>query len=1043
MKWKLLLVMFCSLCIFSSAIAQQATVSGKITSAEDDSSVPGVSILLKGTSIGTVTDSDGNYKLSIPSSDGILTISFIGFETQEIEIAGRSTINVVLIPDVKQLGEVVVTALGVSREQSSLGYSVQSIGGDAIKEAGTSNVIDALRGQVAGVQINNSGGQAGGGTSMVIRGFSSINYSNQPLFIVDGIPINNDVQFHSKSGTPSANRAIDINPNDIESISVLKGGAATALYGIRAANGAVVITTKKGAKGTGLNVEYNIEVSREQVNKLHETTNVYSRGRFGGFSGVTHWNYGPAYSTGVTFPAGTSLDLNGDGVNEDVGGQSVPQFNDNYERFWQDGSTIKHNIALSGGGENNSFYVAVSRQDQEGIIPNQDYDKSSFLLNATQKIHDKVSVSAKANYINTGGKRFRTATGILEGLGYWHHMWDINNYPWKRESDGYKTWFSGGVPHPQWIVNEEGEDWRLNRLIGSVNVTYDMADWLSMDFRAGIDTYDEERTEIRPYGSVNTASNLGDMTEIRLTNRDVSADLIFRGQRDINDNFDINYLVGGSVFRSKYDRLSTTGTTFVLRDFFDISNTVEQSVGKFDNDYLLLGLYGDISIGYNDMLYLGITGRNDWSSTLPESQNNFFYPSVSLGFVLSEVFQPGWLSFAKLRASYASTSNDAPTQSLKDVFVKQDPNIFGNPRFTISNDRNNPNIKPEKTTEYEIGFDARFFDNLIGLDLAYYNRTSSEQIIEAPTSAATGYSSRLVNLGEVENKGIEAILTITNPVKIADFNWTTNFNFTKNEGTVKTIGQSTDDDLDRIILVTGWWSAAQIIAVEGEPYGTLYGYANDRYNVDESDPNYLDAPIVVDADGQPSRSESRVVLGNVNPDWTLGMTSNLTYKGVKFGFTLERRQGGDVVNGFLANLIYSGTAKVSENRWYADDDASANYRENLGGVFADGSPNTAAAAFSNQYWHTYRRIDENLIEDGSWWRLRNIYIGYALPQKILEATPFKSFELTFSARNAWLKTDYTGNDPELSAHGAGNFIGFDELVVPNNKSFALGARMTF
>jgi hypothetical protein len=708
---------------------------------------------------------------------------------------------------------------------------------------------------------------------------------------------------------------------------------------------------------------------------------------------------------------------------------------------------MRHTLSFSGAGNAGTFYGSVSSHDQEGVTPNSDYYKYSFLVNSDIRVSDKITYNAKINYIRTGGKRFRDAQGILEGMGYWHNMWDVNGYPWK-DANGDKTWFSGGVPHPQWIVNEEGEDWALNRWIGNMGFTWDIHEWFIVDYKVGLDNYSEDRTEVRPIGSVNTASNLGDMTEIRLTNMDLTSDLIVRGQGDLNSDWDLSYLVGFNIFKQDYDRIRSIGRTFVLRDFYDISNTVTTQTDMSQWGRMLVGLYGDLTVGFKNQLYLQLTGRNDWSSTLPIEANSFFYPSASFTWVASEMLDASWLSLLKLRASYASMANDAPVQALNDVFIKQDPNVFGLSRFTTSNSQNNPLLKPESTSELEFGFDFRVLNNAIGLDFSWYDRTSTDQIIRQPVSSATGYTTKLVNLGEVNNKGIEAVLTIndTNPNPL---NWNFAINFTRNRNTVVKIGESTEDDLDRVILQGGWWSNAQMIAVEGRPYGEIYGYPWNRYNPDGIDPNedidaFLDLPWEINANGQPTRLLSRVVLGNVNPDWIMGLNGSLDYKGIMFGFTLERRQGGDIVNGFEQNLVYSGLSVNTQERWYADDAVGANSYRTWEGVQADGSPNTTPGTLDNTfYYFTMANVDESIVEDGSWWRLRNIYIGYALPTELLASTFLTKAEITFSGRNTWLSTPYTGNDPEISSTGAGNAIGFDELQVPNTKSYEIGLRLGF
>mgnify|MGYP002784805213 FL=1 len=1017
--------------------------------------LPGVSIIIKGTNTGTTTDSRGRFELEA-DENSTLIISFVGYKTIEIPLAGQTTLDIVLTEDITNLNEVVVTALGVSRDKASLGYTVQELRSDAVTNSGNTNLLDAVNGKLSGVQIQNSGGQPGSGTSVVIRGFSSISFNNQPLYVIDGIPVNNETV--GTDGTPTANRAIDIDPNTVESLTVLKGLAATSLYGIRAANGAIIITSKKGAPAKkGLGIEYSFKTSIEQVNKLHEITDNFTRGSSGPYDNATLWSWGPALASNPIFPgtagSGTTLsDLNGDGVAEDVSGLRIPSYKDNYKRFWDDGTTNRHNLALTGGTENTSYYANISALNQTGIVPSVNYDKYSFLVNGSTKLNDRITVSSKMNYINTGGKRLRQSgidpqtglrgpNGILATFPFWNNFWDVNSYPYK-DANGDKVWFTNGATHPQWIVNEEGENWRVNRLIGNIKFDVQVKEWIKLTWNVGIDTYSDVRTAARPIGSTESPNVMGDINEFRMTSKDITSDFIISGNVKLNSKLDLSYLVGNNYYQWNQNGINSTGTTFVLKDFLDISNTVTQNVTRRDDGKILVGAYGDVTLGYNQMLYLGITGRNDWSSTLPQNNNSFFYPSANLGFIASEVLKANWLSFLKLRTSLARGANDAPTQSLNNIYIKNDPNIFGIPRFSQSTLLRNPNLKPERTSEIEAGFESLFLNNLIGLDFSYYSRLSEDQIIQVPVTTATGYTFKLDNLGSVSNKGIEMTLSINNPIKVDGLIWNTNFNFYRNRGRVEKIA----DGRDLVILGGGTelWAQALVVAKVGEQPGALYDYPYRRYGVSENDPNYLDAPIVVDASGQPLRNNQRVIMGNVNPDWILGISSSLTYKGAKFGFTLERKQGGDVVNGYGAQLVYSGLAKITDQRYYAANDEYANATRNWGGVFANGSPNTLSAPLTPAFWqNTYRRVGENNIEDASWWRLRNIYLGYSLPKALLDRFFIQELEITFTARNAWLKTAYSGNDPEISANGVGNIQGFDDFVFPNTKSFELGVRVKF
>ncbi|MEQ9289050.1 MAG: SusC/RagA family TonB-linked outer membrane protein [Cyclobacteriaceae bacterium] len=1024
-------------------------ITGKITD-ENGRGLPGASVVVKGTSQGTTTDINGNYKLTAPD-EAILTISFVGYITQEIPVGGRSTIDTQLVLDAAQLEEVVVTAMGISRDKASLGYSVQQVDAKAVSNSGNSNLLDAVNGKISGVQIQNSGGQPGSGTNVVIRGLSSISYNNQPLYVVDGIPISNDVvgggiddgSPSAEDGTNTSNRAIDIDPNTVESLTVLKGLAATSLYGIRAANGAVIITTKKGSTGKkGVNVEYSYKYSVEQVNKLHEFTDKFGRGA-NGTDFESQWSWGPDITANPLFPgapgSGTSIvDLDGTG-DKDVSGTPIPSFPGNYERFWKDGSTQKHYLAIDGGIKDTDYYVAFSSLDQTGIIPTSTYDKYSFITNLNTRVSKRITLNTKLNYINTGGNRVRERSGLMLTWPFFPNLLDVNSFPWK-DANGDKVWYPS-TPHPQWAVNEDGEEWRINRFIGNARIGFEVSKWMTISWNIGLDTFGERRTEIRPIGSGQSPNEMGDISEFRTTSRDITSDFIISGNLQLNNKLDLSYIMGHNYYEWERDNILSKGTTFVLRDFLDISNTIDQSITKNDDGRMLIGAYGGITLGYDHTFYLGITGRNDWSSTLPGDKNSFFYPAVNLGFVASEMLEADWIKFLKFRTSFAKGANDAPTQSLRNVYVKSDPNVFSRARFSQSLLLRNPELRPEKTTETEVGFESLFLSGLIGLDFSYYHRLSEDQIIQVPVSTATGFSNKLDNLGTVSNRGVEITLSVNDPIKVQGLRWNTSFNFTRNKGRVEKIAAGRD----RVILggASDFWAQSQVIAIVGEQLGSLYDYPYQRYGVTEEDPNFLDAPLLIDANGYPLRGSQRVLMGNVNPDWILGISSNLSYKNLRFGFTLERKQGGDVVNGFGAMLTYSGKAKITEQRYYNNDPNNQATR-NWGGLYADGSPNNIEAPLTNPFWaNTYRRVGENNIEDASWWRLRNIYIGYSLPEAWLEKLFVQDVELTFTARNAWLSTPYSGNDPEISANGVGNIQGFDDFMIPNTKSFELGARVKF
>jgi len=1036
------------LCIFNITygLAQEKTISGTVT---DNSGLPlpGVNVIEKGTTNGTQTDFDGNYTIQVEEGE-TLVFSYVGMLTNEAIVLASNVINIQMQEDAYGLDEIVITALGLSKDERTLGYSAQTVKSDDIIESGQGNIVNALNGQVAGVNITSSSGAPGASANIVIRGSSSISGGNQPLFVVDGLPINNNTDNGTSSGvidgtdfrdygkTIGTNRAADIDPNDIASVTVLKGGAATALYGNRAVNGAIIITTKKGKTGSGLNISLNTSYTFDEVNKVPEFTYQYGRGRNGGYSNVTHWSWGAPYANNPVFPAGTTIDLTGNGVIEDVGGEAIPLFKNNYENFWNDGHTFQTSVSVSGGDETGNFYTSLGRQDQEGIAPNSAYERINATIKGEYNVTDELKIGGYATYANSRTQSHQGAdTGFGAGLGYYHHMWDITSRNWV-SPQGTPTWFSTAVPEPQWSANEEVEDGEVNRFIGSVNFSYAFADWLNLSYRVGLDTYSDDKSMVRPIGSVNTTGQLGDMYEMRINNKDFNSDILFTGKVDLMEDLGLSYLVGNNVYETTYDRLYVQGDGLSIGGFEDISNAVTVTSNNVTNKKRTIGVFGELSFDYKNTYFLSVTGRNDWSSTLPEGANSFFYPSVSGAVVISELIDNAdWLSFAKLKGSWAELGNDSQgLYGTSNTYAKRDPNVRGQPRFTVSNVQGNPNIKPEISSTYEFGAELKLLDNLINVDFTYYNRSTVDQVVQVPLSSTTGYAAYFENAGEVENKGIEAILSFNNILRdvAEDVTWDVLFNFTKNESEVISI----PDGLDEIIIGYTYWNGSNIVARPGLPYGSFVGTAYKR--------NEAGALLLDDA-GYPQQADELQVLGDPNPDWILNISNSISYKGFTLSGLLEFREGGEIINDSEAFWVYSGLSKTTEDRFYNAADPNANGTAVFDGIIeSTGLQSDVAAPLTNQYYHDLNSfIDESHVEDASWVRLRNISLSYSVPKKWLKNTGFVGVDLTVSGRNLWLDTNYSGIDPETNALGAGNVQGVDNISTPGTKSYGFAAKLKF
>lgn len=1025
--------------------AQEKIISGNVTD-QHGLPLPGASVIVKGTANGTQADFDGNYRIN--ASEGqTLVYSFVGQLTVEKIVGSGIIINIKLIEDAQALDEVIVTAaLGLSKERRTLGYSAQNVNADKITSSGQSNIVNALNGQVAGVNITSSSGAAGSSANIVIRGSSSISGNNQPLFVIDGLPINNNTDNGSSSGvldgvdfrdygkTVGVNRAADIDPNDIESVTVLKGGAATALYGTRAVNGAIIITTKKGKPGEGLNITLNSSYSIQTVNKYPKFTHQYARGRNGAYSNVTHWSWGPAYANNPVFPTGTTTDLTGNGINEDVSGSAIPFYKDNYKKFWNTGHTLNTSISISGGNEKGNFYASLGNQDQSGIVQNNEYKRLNATIKGEYNITDKFKIGGYATFANTKTAAIQGGDTGFQGLAYYHHMWDIENRNWI-SPQGNKTWFSSGVSDPNWVVNEEVEDGQVTRFIGSLNATYRFTNWLNISYRVGIDTYSDDKNMMRPVSSVNTTGQLGDVYEVRINNKDFNSDLLITGKFDLTEDFGMSYLLGYNLYETFYDRLFVQGDGLSVIGFNDISNAITVTSNNLTNKKRTIGAFSELSFDYNNTYFLSVTGRNDWSSTLPEDNNSFFYPSVSGAIVFSEFFKESeFFTFGKLKGSWAQLGNDSKSlYATRDVYAKRDPNVLGQPRFTINTSQGNPNLKPEISSTWEVGTELSFIKNLINLDFTYYSRSTTDQIVSIPLTSTSGYGSYFNNAGEVENKGIEMILSFNNILrKSENLDWSLLFNFTKNESEVISI----PDGLDEIIIGNGYWNAANIVARPGLPYGTFVGSGYKRND---------QGVLLLDDGGIPQPDDENLVLGDPNPDWILNINNNISYKGFTLSATLEIREGGEILNDSEAFWVYSGLSKTTEDRYYNDTDINANATKIFDGIIeSTGAQSNIEAPLTNDYYHNSNSfIDEAHIEDASWIRLRNLSLSYSIPREWLKNTGFKSVGIGVNARNIWLKTDYSGIDPETNALGAGNIQGVDLINAPGTKSYGMSLKLQF
>ncbi|MCB9232645.1 MAG: SusC/RagA family TonB-linked outer membrane protein [Bacteroidia bacterium] len=1090
--------LFTILCLlFSAALlqAQGKVVTGTVTAEGDP--LPGVTVVEKGTSNGAFTNDQGNYRITVSENATTLEFRFVGMKTIEAEISG-TTVNIEMAEDELLLDEVVVTALGIKQEKKQLGYAVQSVGGDALTKSGEVNAISGLAGKVAGVQVISSSGSPGGSSFIRIRGSSSLTGSNQPLVIIDGVPMDNsqltagnpdDGSNNLLSGVALSNRAIDINPDDIENVTVLKGPAATALYGIQAANGALVITTKKGSatEGKSVNVSFSTTIAFDEVNRLPKMQDQYVQGTgwydvdangdplptwYGPGDGwPTSW--GPKADTMYWDNSGDdsySYDSHGNLVgqsNPNKGEKFVPY--DNLTNFFQRGVTTTNNLALSGGNSATTYRLSVGDVNQKGIVPLSQFRRTTVRAAGSSQLSSKFRVSSSVGYVKSGGRRIQqgsNTSGLMLGLARTPISFDnangledpINNPLSYTRPDGTQRNYrgGGGYDNPYWTINNNPFEDDVNRVYGYMDASYDVTSWLNVFYRLGTDFYSDRRTSSFEIGS--RTSPAGRIYEEQHNYRHVNSDLWITLKKDFTEDLNGSLLIGHNAYVQKYQRLYTQGDAFAFPGFTQISNASSVLTRETTDNYRKTAIFANAKLAYKDYLFLDLTARNEWSSSLPDNSRDFFYPSASVGFVFTDAFglqDNKVLPYGKLRLSWAQAGNDAPTYSTKTPF--QGANFadgwtngivfpFGGVSgFTQSALLGNPNLRPEKTNSFEVGADLRFLKNRLGIDITYYSAVTEDQILPVAIAASSGYRTFTTNAGKVSNKGIELVLNFT-PVKTKDFRWDAQINFTKNKNLVVELAEG----LDNIFI--GGFEGSAIRHIAGQPYGVIQGGAWLR------DPN---GNLVIESDttsyyyGYPLADQTEQVIGNPNPNFLMGFRNTLSYKGITFTFLLDWRNGGQIWNGTEGALTYFGTSELTENRGTTttfsgvkgtiDGDGNVIYQDENGN---QGTFQSDAVVALNEDWYTFNgggfgELTENFVQKADFIKLREIGINYALPSTLLGKTFLKNVEVGVSARNFLLWTPYNGIDPETNLMGANNAQGLDYFNMPNTQSYILNLKVNF
>lgn len=1059
--------------------AQVTTVRGIVTTEEDGESVIGASVIVKGTSLGTVTDVNGRFELSgLPPSATRLLISYISLMAKEVAIAPQ--VSVTLKSDTHLLDEVVVTALGISREKKALGYTAQEVKQDALVQGKDNNLLNSLSGKIAGVRITNTQGDVGS-SRIVIRGETSIAGENQPLFIVDGIPVDNSQLNARSSGRDFKNAIADLNPEDIKTLTVLKGPNAAALYGARAAHGAIVITTKGGdkrQKGIGITLHSSTQVSF--VATLPEFQNLFGQGAGGRFSYVdgkgagvndgVDESWGPRLDIGLLIPQFDSP-LDADGNRVATPWVSHPN---NVRDYFRMGISTNSGISVARGDDKYQFRVGYNYEKQVSIVPDAGTNKTNISLNTDYHLAKWIVVGATANYIvytapslpgsaTPSGSNVRSNSPMLQFLWFGRQV-DTNSL----KADYTRNWNSSYYDNPFWSASYNTQSQERHRLIGDLHAEFRLTDGLNVRFRTSTDWYNDRRKSKVKWGSAGAGSPYGSYAEDAYTVKENNTEVLATYIKQLNKNWGIDALLGFNVRNKQYENNYQAAPRLAVADLYTLTNSRDPLISS--NDFYRLrqyDLYGSIQLDYRRWAFLNITGRNDWSSTLPVDNNSYFYPSVTASVLLSEAF--GWRSkavnYLKIRGGWSQVGADANPYQLATVFTSETA-FNRNPLQSSSTIGMNPNLKPEKTSSIEAGFEAAFWDNRLYLDFTYYKTDSRNQILKLATTAASGYTSQVRNAGHIRNRGYEIQLGAVPIQTSKGFRWNLDLNYGANSSKVVKL-----DDEGLITSYQLYSSGIQILASVGEAYGTLFGTSYVR------DAN---GNVVVDANGLPKISTTNKTLGKFTPDWTGGISNTFSYRSLSLSFLIDASVGGSIFSntnktgkytGVLANTL-SGRDAEHGGLWYYTDAMGNNvrlpespsysvssdglyyaqvngqstrvYQDGImvEGVTESGSKNEEVVS-AEKYYHRIYSIAEANVYDASYVKLREVALSYRLPRLWTQKLHLQEASVTLTGRNLWTIYKSVPNiDPE-SALTTGNAQGVEAYSLPTTRSFGVNLSVKF
>jgi TonB-linked SusC/RagA family outer membrane protein len=1052
MKKELLLWLLSCACVLN-AFAQSRTISGRVTDAKDGSALPGVTVVIKGTSKGVFTSGNGSYKIDVPG-DATLVYSFVGYLTKEVPVGSNNVIDQSLEVDKKQLGEIVVTAVGIKRDEKALGYSLTQVKPDQILQKSEPDMLKGLQGKVAGVDIRTSQGTPGAATRINIRGNTSFFGKNEPMIVVDGIPYNNDqvtTSQQTSGGGAYSSGLSSLDPNDIASMNVLKGAAAAALYGSRASNGAIVITTKSGSAARskkGLEVSYSSSLAFEKVAGLPDYQNDYGAGSQFSYQ-PANGSWGPKFGTLDSIPAWTDYLLAFPELFSSTGKAPYKAYPNNVKDLFRTGTMFENSVSANGGTEKTSVSITASYLNQDGYVPSSSFNRASLSVGGQTKLDMGLTVSGNFSYSRSnqvggvfGENQVDGAASSFARNLFLARNWDIAGLPDHDANDFPVSTSSAQYDNPLWSFRHNTITTNTDRYVAGIKFAYSVADWLGLSYQIGTNTNNLFRREVTDIGS-RAAEGRGRIIEDNYQFQEIESNLIatitpkFR-----NEDFDFKAIVGHNVNqRTARDRMFL-GNEIVSPGIYTLDNTktVLPNGGVY-TQRRLWGIFADLEFGYKNFAFISVTGRNDWSSTLPSNNRSYFYPSVSGSFVFTQAFgmESHVLSFGKIRASWAKVGRDADPYSLQNVFRLNAP-ITGVSGVIQSPTANNPNLKPEFTRDVEVGATLEFLERRIGVDFAWYSRKSSNQIAPITLPGSSGFTQYYENFGELSNKGIEVDVNIV-PVKTKNFNWTLHWVFTKNKSEVVSLLPG----VERIPLFN--------VLTEISPYlepGKPFGYLRGTVDYRDDQGNLLINPVT----GLLIKNTEQQMIGDPNPDFKTGISTTFNYKGIFLSALFDLTKGGDMYSVTSSSLLGRGVTKDTKDRetgyvipgFYGDANTGKPILDSKG----EKIPNTTNVSLREMYFGESFAINsatEWNVYDATVYTFRELAIGYDFPKSLFNRTPIGGLTVTLTGRNLWYVAPnfpkYSNFNPETNSFGNTTTQGIELSSAPTTRRFGVNLKVSF